>query len=226
LALISLLLLDLDGVVVYEIAPPHVQKLELVLLHDLLIKALQALGVPVVVLTHRSRAEAAVILKAAGLENAVAGLMAAEDILNAALTYGTPWQLLRRGLRKSWVLPAVERRYRVSRENIAFIDDRLDNIEDLVVSGVGVALHVPSGMNRDGSLISFDFEQAMRLLREWTGDRSPPILSVPTRIVVECDLSRTGISVGRFATSPFNRARGYARSLRQLLWHRRPVQSD
>src|SRR4051812_39559461 len=124
--MISLLLLDLDGVIVYEMAPPRVQKLELILLHDLLVNALQELGVPVVVLTHRSRAEAAVILGSAGLEKSVAGIMAAEDNLNAAFVYGTPWQLLRKGLRKSWALPAIERRYRVDRKNIAFIDDRLD----------------------------------------------------------------------------------------------------
>ncbi len=47
--MISLLLLDLDGVVVYEMVPPHVKKRELILLHDLLVNGLQAVGVPVVV---------------------------------------------------------------------------------------------------------------------------------------------------------------------------------
>jgi hypothetical protein len=223
LAIISLLLLDLDGVVVYEMAPPQVQKMELILLHDLLVDALQALDVPVVVLTHRSRAEAAVILGSAGLGKGVAGIMAAEDILSAAFAYGTPWQLLRKGLRKSWALPAIERRYRVDRKNIAFIDDRLDNIEDLVGNGVGVALHAPSGINDDGGLVSFDFGQAVRMLQEWNGDRTPPILSVAPRIVAESELSRTGISTGTFTMSPFNQARRYGRSLRQLLWRRPAV---
>jgi hypothetical protein len=163
--MISLLLLDLDGVVVYEMVPPHVKKRELILLHDLLVNGLQAVGVPVVVLTHRSRAEAAVILDSAGLYKDVTGLMAAEDILSAALAYGTLWQLLRKGLRKSWALPAIERRYRVDRKNIAFIDDRLDNIEDLVGNGVGLALHAPSGINNDGSIITFDFQQVAGMLR-------------------------------------------------------------
>ena len=79
--MISLLLLDLDGVVVYEAAPPHVEAVELILLHDLLDNALQGLGIPVVVLTHRSRAEAAVILRSARLERGLAGVIAAEDIL-------------------------------------------------------------------------------------------------------------------------------------------------
>ena len=218
--MISLLLLDLDGVIVYEMAPPRVQKLELILLHDLLVNALQLLGVPTVVLTHRSRAEAAVILGSAGLEKYVAGLMAAEDILHAGFAYGSPWQLLRKGLRKSWALPAIERRYRVDRRNIAFIDDRLDNIEDLVGNGIGIALHAPSGIDDDGRLISFDFEQAMRMLREWNGDPAVPILSIPPRLVAATELYRTGIGTGDLTMSPFNQARRYGRSLRQLLWRR------
>jgi hypothetical protein len=218
--MISLLLLDLDGVVVYEMVPPHVKKRELILLHDLLVNGLQAVGVPVVVLTHRSRAEAAVILDSAGLYKDVTGLMAAEDILSAALAYGTLWQLLRKGLRKSWALPAIERRYRVDRKNIAFIDDRLDNIEDLVGNGVGLALHAPSGINNDGSIITFDFQQVAGMLREGSGERMPPILSIAPRIVTDSELNRTGIGTGTFTTSPFNRARRYGSSIRQWLWSR------
>jgi hypothetical protein len=221
--MISLLLLDLDGVVVYEMAPPQVQKMELILLHDRLVDALQSLDVPVVVLTHRSRAEAAIILGLAGLGKGVAGILAAEDILRAALAYGTPWQLLRKGLRKSWVLPAIERQYRVDRRNVAFIDDRLDNIKDLVDNGVGVALHAPSGIDDDGSLISFDFRQAMRMLQEWTGDRRPPILSIAPRTVAESEWYRSGINTGALTRSRFNQARRYGRSLRQLLWRRPAV---
>ena len=221
--MISLLLLDLDGVVVYEMAPPRVQKLELILLHDLLVNELKALGVPVVVLTHRSRAEAAIILGSAGLEKGVAGIMAAEDILNAAFAYGTPWKLLRIGLRKSWALPAIERRYRVNRKNIAFIDDSLDNIEDLVGNGVGIALHAPSGIKDDGSLISFHFEQVIRVLRDWNGHPAPPFPSITPRIVAPSEWYRTGVSTGTSARSPFNRVRRFGRSLRNLRWSRPSV---
>jgi hypothetical protein len=218
--MISLLLLDLDGVIVYEMAPPLVKKLELIRLHALLVNELEALGVPVVVLTHRSRAEATIILQSVGLQNGVAGLMAAEDILSAALAYGTPWQLLKKGLRKSWALPAVERRYRVVRKNIAFIDDRMDNIQDLVDNGVGLALHAPSGIDDDGSLISFDFDQAMRVLRDWNSGSAQRFLPIASRIVVESEWQRTGISTGAFAISRFNRARRFGRSLRNILWKR------
>ena len=216
--MIALLLLDLDGVIVFEVAPPHVQNLELILLHDLLINGLKTLGVPVVVLTHRSRAEAAVILQSAGLQGDVAGLMAAEDILGAAFAYGTPWQVLRKGLRKSWALPAIERRYRIDRKNMAFIDDRLDNIEDLAGNGVGIALHVPSGINDDGSLISFEFEQVVRVLRDWNGGPAPRPVPIAPRIVAQSKWYRTGISTDTFIMSPFNRLRRFGRLLRHLLW--------
>jgi hypothetical protein len=162
-------------------------------------------------------------LSSAGLQKGVAGLVAAEDILSAAFAYGTPWQLLRKGLRKSWALPAIERWYGVDRKNIAFIDDRLDNIHDLVGSGVGIALHAPSGINEDGSLISFDFEQVVRVLRDWNGDSAPPFLSITPRIIAPTEWYRTGVSTGTLTMSPFNRVRRFGRSLRNLRWSRPSV---
>ena len=80
LSMISLLLLDLDGVVAIEMVPPQVARLEIILLHELLHEMLSGISVPVVVLTHRSRAEANLILQLAGLTSKeVAGVIAAED---------------------------------------------------------------------------------------------------------------------------------------------------
>jgi hypothetical protein len=219
--MISLLLLDLDGVIVYEMAPPHVQTLELIRLHDFLVNRLEATGIPVVVLTHRSRAEAWLILDCAGVRQRVAGLVAAEDILRAALAYGNPWQLLRKGLRKSWALPAIERRYQVARKNIAFLDDRLDNIHDLVDNGVGLALHAPSGLNDDGSLISFDFEQVVCVLRDWEGDTTVPVQPITPRILAQSEWRRTGVSTGTLAMRPLNQVRRFGRSVRNFVRRRR-----
>ena len=115
LSMISLLLLDLDGVVAIEIVPPQVARLEIILLHEsLLHEMLSGISVPVVILTHRSRAEANLILQLAGLTSKeVAGVIAAEDILRAAVKSSRRWLLLRHGLKKSWILPDVEKRYGV-----------------------------------------------------------------------------------------------------------------
>jgi hypothetical protein len=215
-----LLLLDLDGVVVLEMAPPHVENLEIVLLHEFLDEVLRDLGVPVVVLTHRSRAEANRILQSAGLtEKELTGVVAAEDIFFAALRSGSPWQLLRRGLKKSWALSVVERRYGVARERIAFIDDRLDNLEDLLAHGIGLALHVPSGIEPDGSsLVSFDFHQVVRLLKDWNGGRPVQnIVEVDPRSIEMNSWCRTGLDTRRPGRNPFNLMRRYGRWVRRVL---------
>ncbi|HYZ25020.1 MAG TPA: HAD family hydrolase [Rhodopila sp.] len=218
--MISLLILDLDGVVVYDAQPPYVEAAELILLHAVLDDALQRLGIPVVVLTHRSRAEAAVILRSARLEHEVAGVMAAEDILRAALAYGTLWQLVRKGLRKSWALPAIEHRYGVNRGSVAFIDDRLDNIEDLVDGGVGLAMHAPSGITNDGGLIGFDFDQAVRIISEWHPGQTERIVRIAPRIIDNGAWVRTGVSATAHAGGMFNRVRRYGRRSRRLLMDR------
>ncbi len=53
----GLLLLDLDGVVVFESGPPRLAELEILRLHETIVDRLAEFGVPVVVLTHRSRAD-------------------------------------------------------------------------------------------------------------------------------------------------------------------------
>lgn len=215
----SLLLLDLDGVVVMEVAPPHVLKLEIILLHELLDEILCSIGVPVVVLTHRSRAEAYLILQSAGLTSrAVAGVCAAEDILKAALKSGRRWFLLWHGLKKSWILAEVERRYGVARRDIAFVDDKHDNLEDMLRNGIGLAILAPSGIAADGStIVSFDFRQMVRLLKGSKGGRTPDIVTLaPQQISVE-RWSRTGVGTTHTSRHIFNQARRYGRVIRRLV---------
>jgi hypothetical protein len=215
----SLLLLDLDGVVVIEISPPHAAKLEIILLHDLLNEALGSIDVPVVVLTHRSRAEANLILQSAGLTSReVAAVIAAEDILKAALKSGRRWRLLRHGLKKSWVLPEVEKRYGVARRDIAFIDDRHDNLEDMLGNGIGLAILAPSSIAVDGSsLVSFDFKQMVRLLEDWKGERVPHVLALSSQEISIERWHRTGVGTNQRAQKTFNKARRYGRMIRSLI---------
>jgi len=215
----SLLLLDLDGVVVIEIAPPHVAKLEIILLHELIDEILGNVHVPIVVLTHRSRAEANLILQSAGLtDREVAAVIAAEDILKAALKSGRRWLLLRHGLKKSWILPEVEKRYGVARRDIAFIDDRHDNLEDMLENGIGLAILAPSGMAIDGlNLVSFDLKQIVRLLEDWKGERVPHILTLASREISIERWRRTGVGTNQGSQHIFNKARRYGRMIRSLV---------
>jgi hypothetical protein len=212
-----LLLLDLDGVVIFEVGPPHAEKAEIVLLHDLT-HLLRILALPVVVLTHRSRREATHILQAAGLTTLVTAVMAAEDIFRASLASRRPWLLLRHGLKKSWILPNVEKRHGVARRDIIFIDDRRDNLDDLLSHGVGLTLHAASGISEDGlKIISFDFESAIQLITRWDGEPAKDILPLRPREIDIGAWSRTGLDTRRQAKHLFNHLRRCGSLARGLL---------
>ncbi len=216
----ALLLLDLDGVTVFEHEPPWVEHREILLLHDELLRFLRALDAPVVVLTHRSRAEARRILHAAALAESglLTGIVAAEDLVLAALRRGALPRLLGRGLRKSLCLSVVEARHGVARANMAFIDDRLDNLEDLLAHGVGLAMHAPSEVGPDGAITSFDFGEAAALFAAWRIERGTPRI-VPLTPIHRglADYGRTGICTTREGVSLFNAARLVARTIRRSL---------
>lgn len=216
----SLLLLDLDGVVIFEAVPPQLERLEIFLLHQLLCDTLGRVGVPVVVLTSRSRVEARRILSAAGVDpGALAGVMAAEDLYLAALQYGAMLNLFRYGLQKSLILPTIERRFGVQREHIAMIDDRLDNLEALLACGLGFALHAPSAFNTNGpSIITFEFTEAIDAFRNWrAGQLSQTMLALtPCEYRLE-PWRRTGLNTRRERQRVFNVARQLGSATRRLL---------
>ena len=212
----SLLLLDLDGVVVYEAAAPYVETLEIILLHDLLETLLKGLALPIVVLTHRSRAEAVHIIEAAGIRGYVSDIFVAQDLFRMAVRSGRPWQLFRKGLAKSWILPLVEKKYKLDRRNFVFIDDRLDNLRDLLDHGIGLALHAPSQVLDDKTLISFDFQQTVDLIKSWDGTPKPDIVTIAPRQIRVENWSRTGLNTGIKSRNLFNDVRVLGRRLRKL----------
>lgn len=216
----ALLLLDLDGVVVFESGPPLCEALEILALHEALVDHLAGLGIPVVVLTHRSRREAARILDAAEVgRDTLAGIMAAEDLMLAGLRHRRFGALLGRGLRKSLILPVVERRFGVARSRTALIDDRIDNVEDMVAAGIGLVLHAPSQAGEDGrSLVTFDFAKAAGLVGRWAaGEETERVVALSPILRTADTLRRTGINTAAEGRHVFNRARTFARLSRDAL---------
>jgi hypothetical protein len=214
----ALLFLDLDGVVVYEAGPPLLPGLEILRLHAGLGALLQALPDQVAVLTHRSGAEARRILEAAGVDPArLAGLLAAEELFRAGLKHGGPLGLVRHGLRKSWVLPLAEERFGVSRGEAAFIDDRMDNLQDLLAHGLGLALHAPSEIGADGrSLVSFDMAAALAEVARWRrGERPGQLVTLPPVTMPLGDWQRTGLHTKQQGRHVFNVARRIGRAMRR-----------
>ncbi len=97
----------------------------------------------------------------------LAGVMTAESLMRAAIVHGSLRQILSRGLRKSLILPLVEERFGVKRGEMALLDDRLENLEDLVAAGLGLALHAPSDTGEDDALVTFDINEAIAAFTRW-----------------------------------------------------------
>lgn len=214
-----LLLLDLDGVVVLEIAPPLVARRELMRLHDALGDLLQ-LGMKVVVLTHRSRREALTILEAAGLSpSQLSGVLAAEDLLIEGLRHGRFLQLARRGLAKDLCLPLLERRFAIPRQAMAMIDDRAVNLRGLLDAGLGMALLAPSSIDgSSASITTFSLASAVVRLQQWAaGERSERLTRLEEQVVAIKDLARTGMDASARGRHLFNRLRRVGFHLRSRL---------
>jgi hypothetical protein len=214
------LLLDLDGVVVFEIGPPLLPDMEILALQEDIIHSIAALDAAVVILTHRSRAEADCILRAARIApETLAGVMAAEDLLISAARHRQLGRMLRDGLRKSLILPEVERRFGVPRQRTALIDDRIDNVHDMVARGLGLALHVPSEVVPDGeSILTFDLASTLQIFQDWTkGAPKPKVVTVPKTRRVMMSLRRTGLNTQREGRHAFNAARSLANISRRII---------
>lgn len=219
----SMIFLDLDGVVVFEAEPPVVSRREIILLHQNLGAEIGALGVPVVVLTHRSQREARQILAAAGLNVAtsIAAVIAAEDLFLAGIRYA-PLRMFSHGLRKDLVLPVLERRFLIHRSRIAFIDDRVDNLQDLLSAGLGLAIHAPSYLMADRQLLmTFDLADAFSAIRSWERGASPAeMIRLQPRELLMAPWRRTGLCTTSQKRHAFNTARQIARTMRLGLLRR------
>lgn len=160
------LLLDLDGVLVHEVSSRSSKK-EVILLHDDVDEQLGRLPHEVFVLTHRSRAESHELLRALRLaEGTITKCYAAEDIAYAGATR-RPLHLLRNGLRKSLVLPAIASASGVATNRLCLVDDRLENIEDTLSAGIGLGILAPFARAPDRTIDSFRFCDMIQAFLTW-----------------------------------------------------------
>jgi hypothetical protein len=215
----KVLLLDLDGVVVFEAIPPLVAKREILRLHEGIEALLRGAPFPVVILTHRSRAEAKVVIGSAGLTvGSTAKIIAAEDLFIEACRHRQFIRLARQGLLKSHALKLVERLFGVPRGYMAIIDDKPHNLDDLLRHGVGMGLLAPSRILEDEKcLVTFSLAQALQQVAEWQPERESgcarqlPEISRPVAA-----WQRTGLDTSRDARHPFNVARRAVYAIRTV----------
>jgi hypothetical protein len=215
------LLLDLDGVVVFELGPPLLPDQEILAIQDESIESIATLDAAVVILTHRSRAEADRILRAARITQAkLAGVFAAEDLVISAARHRQLGRMLRHGLRKSLILPEVERRFGIPRQRTALIDDQLDNVQDMIASGLGLVLHVPSEVVPDcESILTSDLASTLQIFQDWAnGTPQPKVITVPQTRRIAMSLQRTGLNTRREGRRAFNAARSLGNISRRIIW--------
>jgi hypothetical protein len=127
--------------------------------------------------------------------------------------------MLRDGLRKSLILPEVERRFGIPRQRTALIDDRIDNVRDMVARGLGLALHVPVEVSPDGeSILTFDLASTLQIFKDWTkGALKPKVITIPNTRRVVMSLRRTGLNTQREGRHAFNAARSLANVSRRII---------
>lgn len=179
-----LLLLDLDGVLVHERDDQASGPKEILLLHKCLPEFLMGFSAPVMIVTHRSRAEARQVLDSIGVERrTLAGCVAAEDLLRTALTSGHLFAPMRRGLRKSLILRSLCRSLSLSPSQIAFVDDKRENVEDMLTVGIGLGLIAPFDPRRKDALKTFELDQLHDVFFHWAcGNFEFAVASEPHRL--------------------------------------------
>lgn len=148
----------------------------------------------------------------------LAGVLSAEDLAYAALRYGGLWTLVRRGLRKSLILPLAEARWGLDRSCFALLDDRFENLEHMLDKGIGLAMLAPSALCSSGSLTTFDLEQATSVIQNNHASKPEDRLVKFDAIKIEiASWQRTGLSTSDEEVHMFNRVRTAFRRLRQSI---------
>ena len=166
----KLLLIDLDGVLVTDGDGDTKIGSEILIVHQELSKKLKNLNLPVAVVTHRTRREADQILTALNISKEfLVGVFSANDIVFSALANGRLRTLLRQGSLKSLVLSRINEKLDIQTSSMAFIDDRMANIEDMYSCGVGMTIHVPKARLLESNLMeTFNIDEAIASLQEWS----------------------------------------------------------
>jgi 3-deoxy-D-manno-octulosonate 8-phosphate phosphatase KdsC-like HAD superfamily phosphatase len=219
----SLLLIDLDGVLVTDGNGDSRVGQEILRVHRGLVAELTAFAFPVAILTHRSRHEAHQLIAALGLEAGdLAGVFSANDIVFSDLSVNGFFSLLYGGSRKSRILPFISRRLNVHAENIAFIDDRWRNVEDMAAHGVGLAVKVPSARLQDNNdLLTFDLSDTLSRIQVFLQNSEKEyqerqiIEAAPVLLAVSNQLS-SGVKLQRQPGDFYGRIRWMLKRIRHL----------
>ena len=168
-----LLLFDLDGVLVTAGVGDTQAGREIIRIHPELDGLLQPFDFPVGVLSHRSRREVSQILDVLRFDSLDSRFVfSANDIAFGNPTPGRIVSLLRHGARKSRILAQLFSRYGIEPNDVIFIDDREENVDDMARAGVGLAIHVPAARLENDRILTYAPEELVETIGAWA-DTSP-----------------------------------------------------
>jgi len=219
-----LLLLDLDGVLVTDgrgdVSIGH----EILRVYPEAPERLVDLQMPVGILTHRPRFEADQSLLALNIEyNQLAAFYTANDLLKSALSHGLILPLLRKGMRKSLILPLISNSLGLRAYRLALIDDNLENLKDMVEHGIGLAILAPQAKLSGGILRCLDLDEALKVVKLWA--EGPHTFNKTSSIVRLGSISRpitglhySGVVMQRSTFDFFGHFRRISRKLRQFFF--------
>jgi len=219
----KLLLIDLDGVLVTDGDGDTKIGSEILIVHPKLSEKLKNLNLPVAVVTHRTRREADQILTALNISKEfLVGVFSANDIVFSALAKGRLRILLRQGSLKSLVLSRINEKLNIQTSSMAFIDDRMANIEDMRSCGVGMTIHVPKARLLESDVMeTFNIDEAITSLQEWSNEndgiscvqRSINLKPVIKKIDNSC---RSGVIMKRHKSDFYGMTRSFIHRTRLL----------
>jgi hypothetical protein len=223
----ALLLLDLDGVLVTDgrgdVSIGH----EILRVYPEAPERLVDLQMPVGILTHRRRFEADQSLLALNIEyNQLAAFYTANDLLKSALSHGLILPLLRKGMRKSLILPLISNSLGLQAYRLALIDDNLENLKDMVEHGIGLAILAPQAKLSDGILQCLDLDEALKVVKLWAKsphafnktNKTSSIVRLGSISKPISDLHYSGVVMQRSTFDFFGHFRKISRKLRQFFF--------
>jgi hypothetical protein len=157
----AILFIDLDEVLVTRLETSS-DKEKIVMIQPLLGKMLKDFSGQLMILTHRSRKEALQIVNnLEGFHGFAKHIVAAEDIIRAAILTGQIFSLLRHGIEKKLYLPIAERKYGIKRKRFAILDDNPANVDGILAGGGGLGFLAPKPDIADGEVTTFDFDTVL-----------------------------------------------------------------
>lgn len=159
------LLLDLDCVTIYGGNPRDGLSPQVYQLHPDMAGLMRGINLKVVLFTHRSKQESELILRffeRQGIQ--FSACISAKELFYSALAQCRFLDLLSRGLSKKHGIRRVARQFKTSADNLVLIDDRLENLQDVLKEGTCHAIHAPFQKTPDG-VRTFEFSELLEILR-------------------------------------------------------------